>query len=125
MTGETIFVLALIVVAALMMGSNRVRFDIVALLVVLALILSGVLSVKETLAGFGSLYHTPFYHFQALHRKTRNCLAKIHGGFSRYITPKLQRHLSKARDTHRSDLSPGQSGLRAVYVRISGVSVSV
>jgi hypothetical protein len=54
MTGETIFVLALIVVAALMMGSNRVRFDIVALLVVLALILSGVLSVKEALAGFGS-----------------------------------------------------------------------
>ena len=37
-----------------MMASNRVRFDIVALLVVLALMISGVLTVGETLAGFGS-----------------------------------------------------------------------
>jgi di/tricarboxylate transporter len=36
------------------MASNRVRFDIVALLVVLALMLSGVLSAGEALAGFGS-----------------------------------------------------------------------
>lgn len=54
MTGDTTFVFALIAVAALLMGSNRVRIDIVALLVVLALILSGVLPVKEALAGFGS-----------------------------------------------------------------------
>lgn len=54
MSFETAFVFALIGVAALLMASNRVRFDIVALLVVLALILSGVLSVGEALAGFGS-----------------------------------------------------------------------
>ena len=54
MTGDTFFVLALIAVAAALMASNRVRFDIVALLVVLALMLSGVLTVGESLAGFGS-----------------------------------------------------------------------
>jgi di/tricarboxylate transporter len=48
------FVFALIAVAAALMASNRVRFDIVALLVVLALMLSGVLTVGEALAGFGS-----------------------------------------------------------------------
>lgn len=36
------------------MASKRVRFDIVALLVVLALMLSGVLTVAETLSGFGN-----------------------------------------------------------------------
>jgi di/tricarboxylate transporter len=36
------------------MASNRVRFDIVALLVVMALMLSGVLTIGEALAGFGS-----------------------------------------------------------------------
>ena len=54
MSGETIFVFALIAVAAALMASNRVRFDIVALLVVLALMLSGVLSVGEALSGFGN-----------------------------------------------------------------------
>jgi di/tricarboxylate transporter len=54
MSGETIFVFALIAVAAVLMASNRVRFDIVALLVVLALMLSGVLSVGEALSGFGN-----------------------------------------------------------------------
>ena len=54
MSGETIFVFALIGVAAALMASNRVRFDIVALLVVLALMLSGVLSVGEALSGFGN-----------------------------------------------------------------------
>ncbi len=54
MSGDTIFVFGLIAVAAVMMASNRVRFDIVALLVVLALMLSGVLSVGEALAGFGN-----------------------------------------------------------------------
>jgi di/tricarboxylate transporter len=51
---DTLFVFGLIVVAAALMASNRVRFDIVALLVVIALMLSGVLSVGEALAGFGS-----------------------------------------------------------------------
>jgi len=54
MTNEAIFVFALIGVAAILMASNRVRFDVVALLVVLALMLSGVLSVGQSLAGFGS-----------------------------------------------------------------------
>lgn len=36
------------------MASNRLRFDIIALLVVVALVLSGILSVNEALAGFGS-----------------------------------------------------------------------
>lgn len=54
MTGEAGFVFALIAVAGGLMASNRVRFDIVALLVVLALMLSGVLSTGEALAGFGS-----------------------------------------------------------------------
>ncbi len=54
MTGESILVFVMIGVAAILMASNRVRFDIVALLVVLALMLSGILSVGEALAGFGS-----------------------------------------------------------------------
>lgn len=54
MTGETVFVFALIGVAGLMMATNRVRFDVVALLVVLALMLSEVLTVEEALSGFGS-----------------------------------------------------------------------
>jgi di/tricarboxylate transporter len=47
-------VFALVAVAALAMASNRVRYDVVALLVVLSLMLSGVLSVGEALSGFGS-----------------------------------------------------------------------
>jgi di/tricarboxylate transporter len=54
MSSEAIFVFALIGAAALLMASNRVRFDAVALLVVLALMLSGILSVGEALSGFGN-----------------------------------------------------------------------
>lgn len=54
MTNEAAFVFAVIAIAAVLMASNRVRFDIVALLVVIALMLSGVLSIGEALAGFGS-----------------------------------------------------------------------
>ena len=54
MDSEMIFTFALICVAAILMASNKVRFDIVALLVVLALILSGVLTIGDALAGFGS-----------------------------------------------------------------------
>jgi di/tricarboxylate transporter len=53
-SGDAVFVFALIAVAALAMASNRVRYDVVALLVVLSLMLSGVLSVGQALAGFGS-----------------------------------------------------------------------
>ena len=54
MSHEAGFVFALIAVAATLMASNRVRFDVVALLVVVALMLSGVLTVGEALAGFGN-----------------------------------------------------------------------
>jgi di/tricarboxylate transporter len=54
MLHEMMFVFAVIAVAALLMASNRVRYDIIALLVVLALMLSGVLTAREALAGFGS-----------------------------------------------------------------------
>ena len=54
MSGDTTLVFALIGVGALLMASNRVRFDIVALLVVLALMLSRVVTAREGLAGFGS-----------------------------------------------------------------------
>ncbi len=55
MSGETLFVFGLIVAAAVAMASNRIRYDIVALLVVVALMLSGVLTVGQSLAGFGSV----------------------------------------------------------------------
>ncbi len=54
MSGDTLFVFGLILAAAVAMASNRIRYDIVALLVVLALMLSGVLTVGESLSGFGS-----------------------------------------------------------------------
>ncbi len=54
MSNESLFVFGLIVVAAAMMASNRVRYDVVALLVVIALMLSGVLTVGEALSGFGN-----------------------------------------------------------------------
>jgi di/tricarboxylate transporter len=54
MTGEVQFVFGLIVFVAIAMASGRIRFDIIALLVVLALMLSGVLTVGQALSGFGS-----------------------------------------------------------------------
>jgi di/tricarboxylate transporter len=53
MTTDTLFVFILIGVASLLFASGRVRLDIVALLVVLALALSGTLTVREALSGFG------------------------------------------------------------------------
>ena len=53
MSGDTIFVFSVVAVSAVLFASNRVRFDIVALLAVLALMLSGVLTAGEALAGFG------------------------------------------------------------------------
>ena len=49
MAMDTLFVFALIGVAAALMASNRVRFDLVALIVVVALIVSGVLSIAGQL----------------------------------------------------------------------------
>lgn len=54
MQHDTFLVFAIIAIAGALMASNRVRFDVVALLVVLALSLTGVLSVEEAIAGFGS-----------------------------------------------------------------------
>ena len=54
MANDTAFVFGAVAVAAGLMASSRVRFDVVALLVVLALMLSGVLTVGEALAGFGN-----------------------------------------------------------------------
>ena len=48
------YVFLVIGLAALLMASNRVRYDMIAITVVLALMLGGVLSVKESLAGFGN-----------------------------------------------------------------------
>lgn len=54
MTTEVMFVFGLIGLTAVLMASNRVRYDIVALMVMLALMLSGVLTVGEAVSGFGS-----------------------------------------------------------------------
>jgi di/tricarboxylate transporter len=54
MNADALFVVGVIGVAGALMASNRLRYDIVALLVVVALMLSGVLTVGETLSGFGS-----------------------------------------------------------------------
>ena len=51
---DATFVFLLIGVTALLMAINKIRYDIIALLVLLALIISGVLTVDEALAGFGS-----------------------------------------------------------------------
>ena len=54
MWSDSTTVFLIVAVTAALMASNRVRFDIVALLVVLTLMLSGILTVGEALAGFGS-----------------------------------------------------------------------
>ena len=54
MSAETLFVFALIGIVAVLMASNRVRFDVIALLVLLALMLSRILTPTEALSGFGS-----------------------------------------------------------------------
>lgn len=51
---DSTFVFILIGVTAAAMASNRVRFDVVALVVMVVLMLSGILTVGESLAGFGS-----------------------------------------------------------------------
>ncbi|WP_317932547.1 SLC13 family permease [Halioxenophilus sp. WMMB6] len=54
MFSDTTLVFVLIAAAGVLMASGRIRFDAVALLAVLALMLTGVLSVDEALSGFGS-----------------------------------------------------------------------
>ena len=52
MTGELIVVLVILGGAIVLFASDRVRLDIVAIMVLLALLLSGILTVEESLAGF-------------------------------------------------------------------------
>lgn len=52
MTPQAIFVIGVLVTAAALFASGKIRSDIVALMVVVALMLSGVLSVPQSLAGF-------------------------------------------------------------------------
>ncbi|MDX1697698.1 MAG: SLC13 family permease, partial [Thiohalobacterales bacterium] len=51
---DVTIVFCLAVIAAVLMVSGRVRFDAIALMLVMALILTGVLSVPAALSGFGS-----------------------------------------------------------------------
>ena len=54
MTPEIALVFCLIALAGALMATNRVRYDFVAILVVITLPLSGILSVSEAVAGFGN-----------------------------------------------------------------------
>ena len=53
MTGETLFVFGLLFVTIILFVSDRLRLDVVAVLVILVLMVSGLLSPGEALAGFG------------------------------------------------------------------------
>lgn len=53
MTGDTLLVYAILAVTIVLFVSERLRLDVVALLALLALSLSGVLTPAEALAGFG------------------------------------------------------------------------
>ncbi|VUX56349.1 exported protein of unknown function [uncultured Woeseiaceae bacterium] len=53
MTNEAVFVVALIGLATTLMASNRVRYDVVALLVVLAHMISGVCCVLDSRVNAG------------------------------------------------------------------------
>ncbi len=53
MSGEAAYVFALLAVTVLLFASDRLRMDVIAVGVILALMLGGVLSPREALAGFG------------------------------------------------------------------------
>ena len=57
MSFELGFTLAVLVAALALFISDRVRLDIVAMGSLVALMLGGVLSVREALAGFGATHH--------------------------------------------------------------------
>ena len=54
MTGETLFVFGLLLVTIILFVSDRLRLDVVAMLVIVALMLSGLLSPGEGLYTFMS-----------------------------------------------------------------------
>ncbi|MCO5135664.1 MAG: SLC13 family permease, partial [Phyllobacteriaceae bacterium] len=53
MTSDTGFVFGVLAVTVALFASDRLRPDIVALLVIVALILGGILPVSDALTGFG------------------------------------------------------------------------
>ena len=53
MASETLFVFLILLATIILFVSDRLRLDVVAILVILALMLSGLLSSNEALAGFG------------------------------------------------------------------------
>jgi len=52
LTGELLWVVTLLVIAMVLFARNTLRMDIVALLVIIAFVLSGTLTINEALAGF-------------------------------------------------------------------------
>lgn len=52
MSGELLWVLFMLFVAIVLFMTNKVRMDVTALLVIIAFVLSGTLTLQETLAGF-------------------------------------------------------------------------
>ena len=53
MTPDALFVFGVLAAAVVLFASDRLRSDVVALLVIVALILGGILPVSEAVAGFG------------------------------------------------------------------------
>ena len=53
MTPDALFVFGLLAAAAVLFASDRLRPDVVALLVILALALGDILPVTQVMAGFG------------------------------------------------------------------------
>jgi len=53
MTGEILFIFGLLLITIILFASGLFRLDVVAIMVILALILSGLLSPSAALAGFG------------------------------------------------------------------------
>ena len=54
MTGEILFVLALLLITIVLFVSDRLRLDVIAVMVILTLALSGILTPAEAVAGFGN-----------------------------------------------------------------------
>jgi len=52
LTSELIWVLLLLIVAMVLFASNKLRMDVVALLVIVAFVMSGTLTLHEAMAGF-------------------------------------------------------------------------
>lgn len=54
MTGQITIVLALLLVALVLFGTERIPIEVVSILLVMALVITGTLSVNEAFAGFGN-----------------------------------------------------------------------